>query len=171
MTDGAGSHRGSRRWPTARLVAQRRRETRAVMRSLGVPAGRIGFLGLPDGRLADDPKHVARVRLAIRRRPDLLVGPVADDAHPDHRCVAAALAAARLAGTRRLGYLVWPGTRPAAGAAARLPLGDARGAKRAAIRRYRTQMGIIRDDPAGFAIAPHELLAFSRPCEHFREQR
>jgi LmbE family N-acetylglucosaminyl deacetylase len=168
VTDGAGSHRGSARWPTARLVAERRREARRALRLIGIAAGHITFLALPDGHLG--PDHARPIKRAIRRVKglDLIVGPAAIDAHPDHRATAVAIAGARLPGVRRLDYRVWGAGRRRAQA---LPLGGLRNAKRAAIKHYRTQMGAIRDDPTGFAIARHELHAFSRATEFYGEAK
>ena len=168
-SDGGASHPSSKRWPRARLVAERRRETRRVLRRIGVAAGAVRFLGLRDGELERGAVAARRAvgRAIVQARSQLLVMPVGDDAHPDHRVVAAVRGQAQ----RRLGYLVWPGQRAPRGGTRRLPLGSARVAKRAAIGRYRTQMGAIRDDPAGFVIARHELARFARPCELFREER
>ena len=91
VSDGGASHPGSRRWPRARLVAERRRESRRALLMLGVSARDLRCLALPDGDL---PRHVAEAVRHLRRlsaRADLIVGPAADDAHPDHRAVAAAL--------------------------------------------------------------------------------
>ena len=168
-TDGAGSHPNSVRWPRRRLIAERQRETRAVMRGIGVPAGDIAFLALPDGRLSDIKGAIGAIQRAVARVRgcDLLVVPAADDDHPDHRIVAAALRRSR---TRRLRYLVWPGRQaPSRRASHMLRLGHVAFAKRHAIRRYRSQMGAIVDDPTGFAITRRELVAFAQPVERFRE--
>lgn len=165
--DGAASHPNSAAWPMRRLVAERRRETRRVMRAIGVHAGDIAFLGLPDGGLSVLGRRDghAMTRAVAISKADLILLPSAADDHPDHCAVAALAARARTPGARRFAYLVW------ARGAHRGPVHGFRvctPAKRAAIARYRTQMGAIRDDPGGFAIAPHELRTFSRPIEHFR---
>lgn len=167
VTDGAGSHRASARWPTARLVAERRRESRKALRRIGIAADHVTFLSLPDGRLGRE--HSAPLARAVRRMKglELVIGPTAADAHPDHRVTAAIVARTRLPGVRRIEYAVW-GSNPARASA--LPLGSMRLAKREAIRRYRTQMGLIRDDPDGFAIARHELHAFSCATEYYAEK-
>lgn len=169
VTDGAASHPSSPGWPRARLVAERRRETRRAMRGLGVSAGKIRFLGLPDGGLGEVSAHFRAIARAARRIAGLrlVVAPTPADAHPDHRATAVGLALALLPGVRRLSYLVWGDKMQGRS----LFLREARTMKRAAIRRYRTQMGWIADDPAGFQIAPNELRAFSRPAELFREER
>lgn len=173
IADGAASHPASIAWPRRRLIAERRRETRRAMRRIGVPAGDIRFLGLPDGRLsAAGAAHRASLSRAIRsvRALALLVLPEAADAHPDHRAVAAIAARVATPGARRLAYAVWPARRRGGGGACHgLALGAGRAAKRAAILGYRTQTGGITDDPQGFAIARHELAGFARPIELYRE--
>lgn len=173
--DGAASHPASKRWPRRRLIAERRRETRAAMRRIGVAAGRVRFLGLPDGRLSDLTRRealpLARA-VAHARTADLLVLPARDDDHPDHRAVARIARSAGGGRARRLEYLVWPkrNARPSPATAA-IRLGEAAAAKRGAIRRYRTQTGAIDDDPGGFVISRAELARFSHPLEHYREIR
>ena len=171
VTDGAASHRRSARWPPARLVAERRRETLRAMRRVGLPHDRVRFLGFPDGGL--DSLAPARWRslvLALARGPlpDAVIVPDRDDAHPDHRDVARACRAAWPARVRRLAYTVWP----AAGAApvlpsrrVALPANAAR--KRATLRLYRTQTGLIRDDPDGFALTPAQIREKCGPVERF----
>jgi LmbE family N-acetylglucosaminyl deacetylase len=172
VTDGCASHPTSRAWPRARLFRERQRETLRAVRRLGVPVGDVTFLAFPDGRLANDPRVVRlRIAKAIRRAPKplLVVAPARSDDHPDHRIVAAAVRATRVARVRSLAYPVWP-----AGAALRrvrsLTLSaQERLAKRHAIRSYRTQAGRITDDPQGFTMTRAQIAAFSRPFEPFGE--
>lgn len=174
IADGAASHPRSVRWPRARLVAERRRETRRAMRPLGVTARNIRFLGLPDGNVGDaSVQRWIGLRRAIRsvRPAGLLILPDRADAHPDHRTVARIAAEIAAPGVRRFSYIVWPGRPRGARPTHGLALGQSRTAKRAAILRYRTQTGDIVDDPGGFAIAPHELRGFARPIELYRELR
>ena len=173
VSDGAASHPGSRRWPRVRLVTERRRETRRALCRLGVRADEIVFLGLPDGALSlagGRCERAVRREIARQRPLDLLVGPAGDDHHPDHRAVAAAMIARAGAG-RQLAYRVWPARREGGGRAQRLAAGATTLGKRSLIRCYRTQCGAVRDDPAGFSIAPHELAAFAHPVERFEEVR
>lgn len=175
VADGAASHPSSNAWPRTRLVAERRRETRAVLRRIGVGAGDIRFLGLPDGALPEDEAtHGAALARAMRSvsDPGLVALPDSSDAHPDHRAVARMAARVAMPGARRVHYLVWPERgaprpRPTHG----LPLGAARAPKRAAILRYRTQCGAITDDPHGFSISRRELARFARPVELYRMAR
>jgi LmbE family N-acetylglucosaminyl deacetylase len=170
VSDGGASHPQSRSWPRARLVAERRRETRRALRELGVTPDRIRFLNLPDGGLAHRPDRLAAaLGGALRRRapPDLIVAPMADDAHADHRAIAVALAALPRRGEHRLGYRVWPegAARSLHGLA--VPLGPAIDAKRRSVRSYRTQTGRIADAVAGFAMTHRHLRAFAAPFERF----
>jgi LmbE family N-acetylglucosaminyl deacetylase len=169
-TDGGASHPESRAWPRPRLVAERRRETRRALRALGIAPDRIGFLDLPDGGLLDSPDRVrATLSRAMRRRraPQLIVGPMPDDAHGDHRAVALALAALPRRGERRLGYRVWPEGAARSLGGLVVPLGLRVAAKRRAVRSYRTQAGRITDAVAGFAMTHHHLRAFAAPAERF----
>lgn len=172
VSDGAGSHRGSVRWPRDRLIGERRRETRVAMRHIGVAAGAIGFLDLPDGAVA---AHVDVVRRAISRalstlpRPVLALAPSPRDDHPDHRAVAAA--ARPLGGVRWRAYPVWPAGQRLPGARRLTLTAQERLAKRQAIRRYRTQTGRITDDPHGFALTHAQIAAFSRPHEILASMR
>lgn len=171
VSDGAASHPGSRVWPPARLVAERRREVRRAMAALPIGPRAIRFLDLPDGMLGHDEARLTRAlgrALACRRRPDLVVGPVAGDAHPDHRAVALALARIRPRGERRLGYQVWPEGGRGSAHGFRVAL-DGVGCcrKRRIVRGYRTQAGLVTDAEAGFAMTARHLRAFVRPQEHF----
>ena len=172
VSDGAGSHRGSARWPTRRLVHERQRESRRVLRRIGIGAGEVSFLGLPDGALHEHARATHRaVARAVRGlpRPAMVLTPSLLDDHPDHRVVAAA--ARRQGGVQWRTYPVWPaGQRLSRARPIRLTAQE-RLMKRHAIRSYRTQAGRITDDPAGFALTPRQIAAFSRPQEVFAESR
>lgn len=169
VSDGAASHPTSASWPRERLIAARRRESRSALARLGIDARAVTFLGLPDGGL---PACLPRCRRALRRALDryagidLIVGPAAADAHPDHRAVAAALAAYPTKALR-LTYQVWPPHGRAKGCAASVVMSGGVVAKRSLIGVHRTQLGAIRDDSHGFTIAPHELAVFAHPIERF----
>lgn len=174
VSDGGASHPGSPTWPRPRLVAQRRRETLRVLRTLGLTPSAITFLDLADGMLDDDHALDRPLGRAIRRRrtPDLIVGPEVTDAHADHRAVARAIAKVRRCGERRITYHIWPiqaarGARPHG-----LVLKHAGLAiKRRAIRSYRSQAGLITDSPTGFTMTHHHLKAFAGPVERFAVAR
>lgn len=89
VTDGAASHPSSARWPRRRLVAERRRESRRVLRGIGVAAAAVTFLDLPDGLLHT---RTAAARRGLARAIGnhglvLVVSPSHDDDHVDHRTV------------------------------------------------------------------------------------
>jgi hypothetical protein len=70
-----------------------------------------------------------------------------------------------------LAYPVWPAGQRPAGARV-LPLAmQERLAKRHAVRSYRTQSGLISDDPQGFTMTRKQIAAFTRPYEIFVEHR
>lgn len=172
VTDGAGSHPDSIRWPRDRLIAARRRETLGVMRRTGIRACDVIFLDLPDGGLSTASVHLDRVlqrTISRCRNLDLLVGPAPDDDHPDHRAISTGLPRVP---TRRLNYLVWPNRQSTSARGTHcLRLGQFAAAKRGALGRYRTQTGAITDDPNGFAMSRRERARFAGPVEHFRESR
>ncbi len=172
VSDGAASHPDSRAWPPRRLVAERRRESRRVLRRIGVAAGEVAFLNFPDGRLQRHARAVDRAVARIVRalpRPAVALAPSIKDDHPDHRVVAAA--ARRQGGVRWLRYPVWPAGQRLPGARPLLLTAQERLAKRHAIRCYRTQTGAIVDDPAGFALTARQIAQFSRPRETFAGDR
>lgn len=172
VTDGGASHPGSAAWPRRRLVRERRQETRRAMRAIGIGAGAVTFLGLPDGALAaTEARRGIALALGRAPKPVLVAAPAPGDDHADHRAVAAAMTRAHRPGLRRLSYPVWPAGARLPGARA-LPLtAQQRLAKRRAVQSYRTQAGRIGDDPAGFAMTRAQVAAFSRPCEIFLEHR
>lgn len=173
VSDGAASHPNSRIWPRRRLVAERRRESRRAVRRIGVAAGAVTFLNLPDGRLHTraDPARRGLARALGHGGSALIALPAASDDHPDHRIVAACVAALCRPGLRRLAYPVWPAGRRPAGARCLFLTAQERLAKRHAVRSYRTQAGRITDDPAGFAMTRRQIAAFTRPQEIFVEAR
>lgn len=170
VTDGAASHRNSARFPRERLIRERAREVRRACALLGVPAGRVHMLALPDGGL-DTLNRAGRARLvrglARHARVNLLAMPAPDDAHPDHRNTARACIR-RQGWHRRIGYGVWPARRPT-GPTVTLPLRSDRALKSVALGRHATQMGRIADDSTGFTIDRSTRARFLRPAERYRE--
>jgi len=184
LTDGAGSHPRSASYPPSRLVALRQAETIAAMAKLGLPAERVAFLGLPDGRA---PRVGGRFKDAARRIADMaqrfsvatICTTWVHDPHRDH--VAAyrlGVSAAKAVGARLLSYPIWGWT---LGERNRLPRTRIHGmrldvsghiaAKRAAIACYRSQVSdLIDDDASGFRLAPEFLALFERPFEVFVEE-
>lgn len=89
----------------------RRAECLEACRRLGVPAGSVHFLGLPDGQLdAHRAELETAITDALRARPRQLFVPSAIDAHADHRALAAVvdgLPADALRGIEVLAYPIW----------------------------------------------------------------
>lgn len=170
-SDGSASHPGSLRWPAVRLARARRAESRRAMRAIGVTPSSIHFLKFPDGALGMHPVALRRAvsRLTARFRPEMIVGPVSDDAHGDHCAVADALRALPRRGEKRLGYQVWPEDQRRIGRCRVRLDAMAMAGKRRALRSYRTQAGQITDSVAGFTLTPRHLRAFVRPAERFTE--
>lgn len=171
VTDGSASHRSSCAYPKPKLVGMRKSETLLAMRLAEVPPERVTFLGLPDGGLRDlTVKEVqnAMRRMRFRPRPDLLIVPSAHDDHPDHREVAGWCDRTWPISIPRLRYIVWPSrtSQPHAGRNEIGILGN-HAAKRTALRRYRSQLGLIRDDPGGFCLTADMIARMCRPCERF----
>lgn len=169
VTDGAASH-DSRKWPPRRLARQRARETQAAMARAGLSRGQVSFLGLPDSgleRLSEE--EFARLVRALRGQvaPDLVFRPSVKDYHGDHKVVARACGAAWPARVRQFSYVVWPEETSRFKPKYRLPLGAALSMKHAAIRSYRSQTGLVDDDPAGFTMSRAMIAGFCPPAETF----
>ncbi|MGB3627140.1 MAG: PIG-L deacetylase family protein [Henriciella sp.] len=173
VTDGAASH-SSQRWPPRRLAARRRAETRSAMRRAGIGAGAIRFLSFPDSgleHLSPQAEKALRQTLSRGAQPDLVIRPDSSDYHADHKCVARACDKAWPRAVRQLTYLVWPDASSrdfAPRTRYRLP-GSIRQRKVAAIRSYRTQTGLVRDDPDGFCMDRPLIARLSGPNEYFGE--
>ena len=181
LTDGTGSHPHSARYPPARLKALREAEARAAVELLGLPADRIGFLGLTD---TASPMEGHDFQIAVG---DILktagacgaatvLAPWEHDPHGDHlsahRMAQAVAGRGRL---RHLAYPVWgwmlpadrmlPGEKPQG---YQLDISFWAAAKQAAIGAHASQYSdLIDDDPQGFRLPPGLLTAFSRPYETF----
>lgn len=171
VSDGSASHRNSRQWPKPKLIAQRQSETLAAMALAGINQSAVSFLGLPDGglhELTHDEKARIVASVVEQEAPDLLVIPDWDDAHPDHRAVAAAL---RGCVPRKAGwsYRVWPAGPDSENAELRYDLGEQQPLKRHALAQYKSQLGMICDDPTGFTISRALLEQFAGPTERFRK--
>lgn len=178
-TDGAGSHPNSRAYPPARLRATRQREACAAVGILGLPANRIGFLGLPDTQSpasgpAFDAAVTAVASLAIRIQAGAILATWMHDPDCDHESAhLIAAAAAREVGRPHLAYPVWgwtlppdtpwPGPLPTG---QRIDITAQLPRKRQAIAAHRTQhAGVIIDDPSAFQMTPAFMALFDRPFE------
>ncbi|MEQ8349655.1 MAG: PIG-L deacetylase family protein [Sneathiellaceae bacterium] len=188
LSDGGGSHPGSRSHRPARLAALRRAEQALALARLGLPGGVALRLGFADGGVpSSGPQFLTAVRavrrLALATAADAIFATWAEDPHCDHRacaCLAAAVAAG-LPGIRRFSYPLWGRVRPPGAPAAidapqavevlsplHLDIRPWLPRKRAALAAHRSQLGLaVVDDPAGFVL-PDELLRLClEPAELF----
>jgi LmbE family N-acetylglucosaminyl deacetylase len=167
LTDGAGSHPGSRTHGPAAVAALRREEAAAATRALGVPPARVLHLDAPDGAAPRTGEALAALAARLgTQAPGPFCATLCSwrhDPHGDHE------AAWRLASAlpwRVLEYPVWgrllPGETvlPEAGwTGARIEVARHQATRLAAIAAHRSQAGlVITDDPAGFAL-PAALVA------------
>ena len=184
VTDGSGSHPGSRAWTPRRLAAARQSEAAEALRRLGQPAAAIDFLGHVDAELPCAGPAFERavetvVGLARRTGSTVLAATWIADPHGDHVAVATiARAAARRLGARLLSYPVWgwtlaPGTtirNDGALRGVRLDIAAVLDRKRDAVAAHRTQHGqVVDDDPDGFVLPRVLLDPCDRPFEVFIE--
>ncbi len=180
LTDGSGSHAGSREYPKARLIALRAAEVTEAVGILGLPSDRLMFLHQPDTQAPHaGPAFDAIVDLladyaAVFGCSTILV-PWLGDPHCDH--VAAALvgsAASHIARVRYVAYPVWgwmlPNMQPVEADAHgwRLDVTPYLAAKQRAIAAHASQYGeVITDDPNGFHLPRALLEVFASPYEVF----
>ena len=181
VTDGVGSHPGSPSWPADRLRRTREAEAQAAVALLGLPAGRLSFLRLPDTRSPRDGPEFERAvatlsALADAQRCDTVLSTWRHDPHCDHD--SAWMMGRALARRNRLALLAYPvwGWLLAADALLdggppvgwRLDITPHLPDKQAAIRAHRTQYGdLITDDPDGFRLPDALLAVFAAPYEVF----
>jgi LmbE family N-acetylglucosaminyl deacetylase len=182
LTDGAGSHAGSRAYPPARLRTVRAGEARTAVSALGLPAHRLVLLEQPDTAAPHDGPAfdavVARLLALARQEPHCtaIVAPWRHDPHCDHEAAAiVAATVARAAGIRSIAYPVWGWTLPAdtamrgaPGIGWRLDITAFLPNKRRAIQAHRSQFGgLITDDPTAFSLPADLLSIFDSPYETF----
>ena len=194
LTDGTGSHRGSRTHDAEARRNLREDELAAAATSLGVPAERVLPMRLPDGDVPHlgDPRFepsadVLRALVETTGAGALLV-PWRRDPHPDHlaawQLADRALVrvgerhATSAAAPRLLEYLVWarergtPEEMPQAGEAQvwRADIRRVQAKKRCAIAAHRSQAGlVITDDPHGFTLSLEMRERAAAPDEYFLE--
>jgi len=181
LTDGTGSHPNSRSYPPGRLRAVREQEARDAVAILGLPAERIGFMGLRDtaAPMEGKPFRAAITAiLTILKAIDALtiLAPWQHDPHCDHLAThRMAAAVADECGARHLAYPVWgwtlspeillPGPVPQG---VRLNIENHVSTKQRAIAAHSTQhAGLIDDDPDGFLLPENLLDVFNQPYETF----
>ncbi len=181
MTDGTGSHPKSRTHPPPVLRALRQQEAREAVAILGLPATRLGFLGLRDTAAPMDGPAFQRAVAAVEARCRAagiatLLAPWAEDPHGDHVAVhrMAVAVAARLT-LPHWAYPVWGWTLPDDSEidgsypdGMRLDITGQFDRKWRAIQAHRSQYGgLITDDPEGFSLPQTLLNPFREPFETF----
>lgn len=179
VSDGTGSHAGSRRFPHDKLRALRESETIAAVDELGLAAEAVRFLRLPDRSVpVEGPDADAACDAISDVARDCTAGAVCVswfmDPHCDHVASARLVTRAhdRLGGAQIIFYPVWGWTLPCdveIGGAPhgwRFEMSRYLPAKSAAIAAHRSQVSdLIDDDPNGFRLTPEMLAHFSRPYE------
>ncbi len=176
-SDGNGSHPRSPTHTPEELAARRADEYAAAADRLGVAAGSVSRLELPDGALAD---HVATVTAALvdlvgDGRDTVLASTWTEDGHPDHEAVGrAAATAARRTEAEHVEFPVWfwHWATPADPRVATLrpfPLAvEARVAKREAIAAHVSQVSPLSTAPGDETLLDADFLAhFARDHEWF----
>lgn len=176
VTDGTGSHPGSRIWPPERLARERPLETQSALAVLGAAGLPVRRLGLADGRLAgQEPELVCA--LARHLLPhDIVFTTWRLDGHPDHEACgrACATVAARTPATLvELPIWAWhwalPGdARLPWSRACRLPLPDrVADLKRQAVQAFKSQIEPDLTSREGCVLPPSALDRLLRPMEVF----
>lgn len=181
LTDGTGSHPNSRSYPPSRLRAVREQEARDAVTILGLPAERIGFMGLRDTAAPMEGEAFRAAVTAILTTlktidARTILAPWQHDPHCDHLAAhRMAAAVADECGARHIAYPVWgwtlppgtllPGPMPQG---MRFDIEDHIATKQHAIVAHSTQRaGLIDDDPDGFWLPESLLDVFNRPYETF----
>ena len=184
VTDGAGSHPRSKRYPKERLVQLRYSEVRKAGLALGLEEERVTFLGLPDtlsptsGPLFDEA--VKAISSVIRNaEAGALFVTWEGDPHCDHESAAAlAKAVVKVSpGLKLWAYPIWgwhldaaTETHQLAPNAFRIDISQHRDRKRQAIEAHASQMtNLISDDPDGFRFDEVSLAPFLGRYEYFIE--
>ena len=155
VTDGEASHRRDPAWPARRLASARRVERRRGLARLGLTAGSVTRLGLPDTAVASHRGALQRGLRQVLRPTDCVVSPWRLDGHPDHDAAGTetALVCADL-GCRLIEAPVWM-WHWSAPADARVPWQrlralalppEAMTRKAAALAEHTTQLGARGDD-------------------------
>lgn len=184
ISDGAGSHPNSRKYPYDALRDLRESETRDAVEKLGLGEHDVTFLRLPDRSVPhagpDADNAVERlVSLAARIDASAILVTWRNDPHGDHKASFAIArgAAKRLGAVRFVEYPVWGHTLPvherldAFPTGRRLDITTVVDRKKAAIAAHRSQVTpMIDDDPHAFQLAPEMVARFERPFEIYLEE-
>ena len=153
VTDGEASHPGSPAWSPQRLREARTNETNTALACLGIDAGRVRRLAIPDGGVTGAAALLERQLAAIIAPGDVVITTWRFDGHPDHESTALACAnVVRHCGARLLQAPVWGWHWSAPGDGA-MPLAQARKlpAPPASLMRKRAALGCFHSQIKGDA--------------------
>ncbi len=89
VTEGEASHRGDPAWPAPRLASARRVERRRGLARLGLNAGVVTRLALPDSAVASHRDALQQGLRQLLRPTDCVVSTWQLDGHPDHEATGA----------------------------------------------------------------------------------
>lgn len=181
LTDGSGSHPGSRSHPPARLACLRRAEVAEALSILGQPPTCLHWIGAEDTHLSSTDilakELSAKLRAILRATGcSLIIAPWGFDPHCDHEAAQAiGWQLAQQSGIPVLSYPVWGWTLPDdkelpvnSVAGLRLDVTQHHHVKQQAIAAHATQYGnTITDSPDGFVLPERLLSVFRRPYETF----
>ncbi|GGJ91738.1 PIG-L deacetylase family protein [Pseudomonas matsuisoli] len=108
VTDGGGSHPGSKQWPQEKLLENRPTETLDALSRLDIDLPAVHRLGIPDGGVAQGESELIKKLLALIEPGDTVFATWEFDGHPDHEATGrAARRACELTGTRCVQVPVW----------------------------------------------------------------
>lgn len=186
LTDGSASHPGHPVLSAAEVAALRAGEARRAAAVLGVEAGRVSFLGAPDGRLGRlEPAEAGAIEgriaaLVTAVGPACIFLPCRRDGSSEHEgafvLVGRGLALTALR-PRILEYPVWAWWNPRrlvepllrARKVWRSELGPAAAVKAAAVASYQTQLAPLPPDPVA-ALPEGFASMFAGGAEYFFER-
>ncbi|QEA40809.1 PIG-L family deacetylase [Pistricoccus aurantiacus] len=174
VTDGTGSHPGSRQWPPQRLAKVRPRESAQAMQRLGL--GRVPVIraGIADTRVEMERTQLASLLKARLRANDVLLTTWRQDGHPDHEATGRTCAeVAERKGCTLIELPIWTWHWSAPGdsrvpwhRARRIPLSQIQQeAKRAAIGAHASQLSPDTTTGQGAILTPATLARLLRPFE------
>jgi LmbE family N-acetylglucosaminyl deacetylase len=177
LTDGTGSHPGSKLYPPERLRQVRAGEARRAVATLGLAPENLACLDYPHTALPVSQAVSSRVATLAREHGcNIMLAPWVHDPHCDHEAAAImAREAAEAANCRLLSYPVWGWLLPPQQllpvnevAGFRLPIAAHLEVKRNAVAAHASQYSdLITDSPDGFRLPPELLSVFERPYEVF----
>ena len=108
VTDGEASHRADPAWSAPRLASARRVERRRGLARLGLNAGAVTRLGLPDSAVYSHLDALQQGLRQVLRPGDCVISPWRFDGHPDHDATGAETArACDVLGCRLIEAPVW----------------------------------------------------------------